>query len=166
MKLSNIFFGVLYGFGTLFLLVALTACGDDYDVVEQIGVPGPQGEQGPQGPAGEKGETGAAGEQGAQGEQGPAGADGEQGPQGEPGQDGQDGKDGDDGILAVIDPCGDNPNKHDEILLVLNNGDILAYFESGNKRFLSLLECGTNYRTTDSQKCHFSLDENCEYSED
>jgi len=62
-------------------------------------------------------------------------------------------------ISEVIDPCGDYPNHYDEVLLKMGSGTIIAYFESGNKRFLSIIKQG-NYRTTDKQKCHFSVDIN------
>ena len=59
-------------------------------------------------------------------------------------------------IKEIIDPCGDKVGKFDEILLVLNSGEIVAYFEQGGKRFLTVLSDG-NYRTTDAQRCNFSV---------
>lgn len=59
-------------------------------------------------------------------------------------------------IKELIDPCGDKPGHFDEILIVLNSGELIAYFEQGNKRFLTVLSDG-NYQTTDAQKCNFSV---------
>lgn len=75
--------------------------------------------------------------------------------------DGLAGQDGTDGIVELIDPCGDNPNQFDEVLLRTTSGQILTYFESGNRRFLAVLVPG-NYVTTDSQACHFSVTEDSE----
>lgn len=61
-----------------------------------------------------------------------------------------------DSIVEFIDPCGDNVGKFDEVLMVTSSGSIVAYFESGNKRFLTVLPNG-NYRTTDVQACRFSI---------
>lgn len=60
-------------------------------------------------------------------------------------------------VEEIIDPCGDDPNNYDEVLMKFNNGDLLAYFQSGSKRFLTLLTPGS-YQTTDAQKCKFSID--------
>ena len=87
------------------------------------------------------------------------------------GSNGADGADGADAVLPdlafvdFIDPCGDNPGHFDEIILVTQGGDFVSYFESGNKRFLTILECGVNYITTDAQQCNFSINANCEYVE-
>jgi len=59
-------------------------------------------------------------------------------------------------VSEMIDPCGDNPNEFDEILLIMSDGSIIAYFEQGSKRFLGELPDG-NYRTTDRQACNFSV---------
>ena len=75
------------------------------------------------------------------------------------GVDGEDGADGTNSITEIIDPCGDNPGKFDEVLIRLENNQLLVYFEDAGNRFLSLLSPG-NYRTTDSQKCYFTVDEN------
>lgn len=61
------------------------------------------------------------------------------------------------GIDELIDPCG--PSTSDEILLKLNNGKIVAYFESGSNRYLSTLKPGS-YRTTDPSRCFFTVDAN------
>lgn len=63
----------------------------------------------------------------------------------------------DKGIAELYDPCGDYPGHFDEILLILNDGSIVAYFEDGGKRFLATLSDG-NYQTTDKQKCNFSVE--------
>lgn len=59
-------------------------------------------------------------------------------------------------VKEVIDPCGDNVGQFDEVLLVMSDGSIIGYFESGGKRFLTSLPDG-NYRTTDVQACNFSI---------
>lgn len=156
---------------TTFLLitaVALIGCGGGY----AGGGPGPKGDQGIQGVSGdscsvtqlpdgaliecEDGSTAFVenGEDGAQGEQGV------------PGQDGQDGQDAtlpDDVFVSSIDPCGGGPG-HDEILLITQGGDYVAYF-AGAGGFLTILECNTSYVTTDNQACQFRLNADCEYEE-
>ena len=59
-------------------------------------------------------------------------------------------------IEQIVDPCGDHPGHYDEVLLLLSDGSILAYFGHRSKRFLTKLSDG-NYRTTDKQKCVFSV---------
>jgi len=60
-------------------------------------------------------------------------------------------------IVEMIDPCGDNPGRFDEILLVTAGGDIIAYFrENGSRQYLTALSDG-NYQTTDRQRCNFSI---------
>ena len=44
-----------------------------------------------------------------------------------------------------------------EVLLELDTGELLGYFEQGNKRYLTILEAGT-YRTTDSVGCTFTVE--------
>lgn len=61
-------------------------------------------------------------------------------------------------VVEVIDPCGDGPG-YDEVLIRLSDGNIVAYFESGSNRFLSLLQPGS-YRTTDATNCNFTVDNN------
>lgn len=68
-------------------------------------------------------------------------------------------------IVTSLDPCGDNPGEFDEILLVTSDGDYVAFFEAGGKRFLTVLECGTTYQTTDKQACLFDIDSECNYEE-
>lgn len=82
------------------------------------------------------------------------GSNGLNGADGVPGRDGLDGRNGIDSIVDIIDPCGDNPNQFDEVILQLSTGEFLAYFEHDGNRFLSILTNGS-YRTTDSQKCSF-----------
>lgn len=94
--------------------------------------------------------------------------DGTNGQDGEDGQDGIDGEDGDDApvsqfdIVEVIDPCGDEPGKADEVLFVLRNGDIVAWYKNLG---LSILDVDKKYRTTDVQKCLFEIDSNGNYIE-
>ena len=59
-------------------------------------------------------------------------------------------------IEEIIDPCGDYPGYKDEVLLKTYNGTLIAYYEEGGKRFLTSLSDG-NYKTTDKQKCSFSI---------
>jgi hypothetical protein len=60
-------------------------------------------------------------------------------------------------IVELIDPCGDDPGRFDEVLLVTANGSIIAYFrENGSRQYLTVLEDG-NYQTTDRQRCNFSV---------
>jgi uncharacterized coiled-coil protein SlyX len=55
-------------------------------------------------------------------------------------------------IDAIQSPCPDS----DEVLVYLDDGRIMAYFETGNKRYLSILSSGT-YRTTDNASCTFTV---------
>lgn len=59
-------------------------------------------------------------------------------------------------VVQLIDPCGDSIGQFDEILLKLSDGTIIAYFEHGSKRFLTVVSDG-NYRTTDASNCAFSV---------
>lgn len=58
-------------------------------------------------------------------------------------------------IVAILDPCGDSPG-YDEIILRTNTGKLLAYFEQGPQRFLTIVGTG-NYATTDGSSCSFSV---------
>lgn len=60
-----------------------------------------------------------------------------------------------DSVVEFIDPCGDGPG-FDEVLLKTSSGKLIAYFENGGDRFLTILSPG-NFRTTDSQKCNFTV---------
>lgn len=55
-------------------------------------------------------------------------------------------------VTEVIDPCGDRAGSLDEVLLDTNQGVMAWYSGLG----LTLLEDG-NYRTTDRQRCSFSI---------
>lgn len=68
-------------------------------------------------------------------------------------------------ITAFINPCGDNPNKFDEVLLKVYNFDTSSYslissFSDNangfNTRF-SVLPVGGPYTTTDGDNCQFSV---------
>lgn len=59
-------------------------------------------------------------------------------------------------ITRIWDPCGDHAGNFDEVILQTNDGTFMAYFESGSKRFLSVLGNGT-YQTTDNQACVFNI---------
>lgn len=117
-----------------------------------------KGEDGTDGKDGEDGKTGKTGEQGsvgATGRMGQRGADGAKGDRGLDGRDGRDGIDGVDAVLEVIDPCGDNPNEFDEVLLRTATC-IAAYFRDGDEEFIACIPDG-NYQTTDKQKCNFTI---------
>jgi len=73
--------------------------------------------------------------------------------------------DGQNAILEIIDPCGDNPGQFDEVLFRLSSGEVVAYFEQGSKRFLTVLNPG-NYRTTDTQNCNFTITEDMQVEYD
>lgn len=64
----------------------------------------------------------------------------------------------DSGIVEVIDPCGDEPGSVDEVLFRLWTGEIAAWYK--NTGFV-ILEPG-QYRTTDYQKCVFTVTEDYE----
>jgi hypothetical protein len=57
-------------------------------------------------------------------------------------------------IVKTIDPCGDGPG-YDEVVVQTTAG-FLVYFESGSKRFLTVLTDGS-YVTTDQQNCNFKI---------
>ncbi len=59
-------------------------------------------------------------------------------------------------IVEIVDPCGNNVGYFDEVLLKLQDGTYVAYFESNGDRFLTILEDGF-YRTTDNQNCRFEI---------
>lgn len=65
-------------------------------------------------------------------------------------------------IVQTIDPCGSSSG-YDEVIFKTNTGKYVAYFEKGNNRFMTILKDG-NYRTTDDQKCNFTIS-NGDYSE-
>lgn len=61
-----------------------------------------------------------------------------------------------DPIVEYYDPCNNGPG-FDEVLMRTRSGKYIAYFESGSNRHLTILEANTSYRTTDQQKCFFTL---------
>lgn len=61
-----------------------------------------------------------------------------------------------DSVVEMIDPCGDVNGEFDELLLRTRSGALVAYFESGSRRFLSSLQPGS-YATTDNTGCSFSV---------
>lgn len=147
---------------TLTLLLALTACGPDKVVSRVYETPGKDGSS----CSVESVEQGAL--ISCSDGTGAFVANGRDGAEGEDGADGEDGLDGEPGSFSIVDsvdPCGDDPNHFDEILLVTAGGDYVAYFEDGGKRFLTILECGKTYQTTDKQACKFKINEACEYEE-
>lgn len=61
-------------------------------------------------------------------------------------------------VIDIVDPCGNGPG-FDEVLVRMSNGDLIAYFEDGGNRFLTILERDKYYRTTDTQHCNFRVTE-------
>jgi hypothetical protein len=108
--------------------------------------------------------TGPRGEVGSPGQDG---IDGSNGQDGIDGKDGVNGQDGADAILEFIDPCGDNPNVIDEVVLRMADGRFLAFLaknNGGTHGRLALLPPG-NYVTTDETNCAFSISPEGEYVE-
>ncbi len=58
-------------------------------------------------------------------------------------------------IVEFIDPCGDGPG-FDEVVLKTSSNKLIVYFESGSRRFLTILTPGA-YITTDQQACRFTV---------
>lgn len=76
---------------------------------------------------------------------------------------GNDGAVGPSGILAIIDPCSDFPGVHDEVLIRLSDGRLLASFSNnvnGDYTRFSILQSGVGYKSTDGSNCFFSVDAN------
>ena len=68
------------------------------------------------------------------------------------------GKDGLDFIAEIIDPCGsETTHGLDEVLLVLQSGDILAHYSYKKLNYLTILQKEKNYITTDGTNCEFFL---------
>lgn len=107
---------------------------------------------------------GKDGKDGVDGKPGMNGTPGVPGAPGNPGRDGLDGIPGTDGIngidgmngingisFDIVDPCGDGVGP-DEVLLIMDDGRVLAWYLNLG---LSLLSPYTVYRTTDTQMCYF-----------
>lgn len=62
-------------------------------------------------------------------------------------------------VVQLIDPCGDNEGRYDEIIMRTSQNRLIAFFQSGSQRYLTVLEPG-HYITTDSQMCHFTVLDN------
>jgi hypothetical protein len=129
----------------------------------QDGKDGLDGANGADGRDGLDGVNGADGLDGANGADGRDGLDGVNGADGLDGLNGTDGKDGADGEspipIEVIDPCGDNPNVIDEVILRMPDGKLLASFsdnEEGRNTRFSVLPEGT-FMTTDGSRCVFTV---------
>jgi len=60
-----------------------------------------------------------------------------------------------DSVVDYLD-CGGDGSGFDEVVLRTRSGKLVAYFESGGNRFLSVLTPG-NYQTTDAQHCPFTV---------
>lgn len=154
----------------LVLLISLLACGRDSNASKAWecsvrgnkcpkqtveGTPGPQGRDGRDGRDGQPGETGPPGEPGE------SGLDGQIGPRGEKGEPGSPGTPGQDAELEIIDPCGDAPGIHDEVLVRLPDGSLLVSMSdqvSGKNTRFVILGPG-DYQTTDGSSCVFSVDQ-------
>jgi hypothetical protein len=60
--------------------------------------------------------------------------------------------------VEVVNPCGDKEGIVDEVFLRLDKNTIVAYYEDGGNRRLSVLEENTLYATTDGDKaCKFKI---------
>ena len=62
-----------------------------------------------------------------------------------------------DPIVEYIYPCGKRTGYFDEVLLHTKSGKYIAYFENGNKRFLTVLNDNVSYMLTDGSNCTFTL---------
>jgi hypothetical protein len=74
---------------------------------------------------------------------------------------GTDGEDGESPLLDIVDPCGQE-TQFDEVLLVYEiDGELvyIAYFQSGNNRRLAQLDEYVNYVTTDGSSCEFRIED-------
>lgn len=60
-----------------------------------------------------------------------------------------------DSVIDYLD-CGGNGPGYDEVILRTRLGKLIAYFQSGNNRFLTNLSPGS-YMTTDGQSCSFTV---------
>jgi hypothetical protein len=151
--------------------------------VGDTGSEGPQGIPGKIGPTGDTGSTGASGAPGAIGDVGDRGPSGtsctvirNQGGalitcgdtqsvllDGVDGIDGTDTEFSDYEVVALVDPCGPQ-SQFDEVFLQLANGDLIAHYSDGNgtnrREFLTLIDPGFSYVTTDGTHCYFSVDNN------
>lgn len=63
-------------------------------------------------------------------------------------------------ITEIVTPCPslNSPSGYREVLLRTSQGNVLAYFEAGNKRYLTALKANKNYMTTDGSGCMFGTD--------
>lgn len=62
-----------------------------------------------------------------------------------------------DAVVETVYPCGDSPSKFDEGFLRMKSGKLIAYFENGGNRMLTVLGPGS-YRTTDyAPYCYFDV---------
>lgn len=71
---------------------------------------------------------------------------------------GPQGTSGTNAIYEIIDPCGDDPNHVDEVLLRLNSGDLIAWYRDVG---LFNFDAGS-WVTTDHQRCNFTVTSNGE----
>lgn len=63
-----------------------------------------------------------------------------------------------DRVIGIYDPCPlVSSTGFKESLFRMSSGKLVAYFEDGSKRFLSVLKTNMTYRTTDSRACLFTL---------
>lgn len=65
-----------------------------------------------------------------------------------------------DTILEYILPCDERLGIYDEAIMRTKSGKLIAYFENGGDRFLTILTAGA-YRTSDTKpQCQFTVDAN------
>lgn len=63
-------------------------------------------------------------------------------------------------LLSIVDPCGDNSTKIDEVGFQMQNGSFIFYFEESGNRRLSVLQKNVTYQTTDGTLCRFYINNN------
>lgn len=73
---------------------------------------------------------------------------------------GANGANGSNGVVALIDPCGDEPGHLDEVVLRLSSTSLVAYYRNGGYEHLAQLTLGGGYTTTDHQNCSFTVELN------
>lgn len=61
--------------------------------------------------------------------------------------------------VSLIDPCDDYPGYYDEVLMRIEDGRLVAFFEDNGRRYLTILIPNVAYQTTDKQKCVFKIDQ-------
>lgn len=143
----------------MILLMLFNGCG------REIGIPGPKGDKGDPGLNGVSctvNEVVSSNEYPNGGAVITCGANVVVVKNGADGDDGEDGQPGANAVIQLIDPCGDYPSVHDEVILRLSTNQLLASFSDNpngkNTRF-AVITPGS-YQTTDGTNCNFTVDLN------